>query len=300
MSDHGEKRCGFVAIIGAPNAGKSTLVNTLVGQKVAIVSPKVQTTRARLMGIAVQNHTQLVLIDTPGMFTPKKTLEDAMVAAARDGATNSDLILFLVDAQRGLTEEVEEILEWLESLQTPKMLCLTKVDIARKDRLLILTQRLNRRGQFAETFMISATKDDGITDLKEALLAAMPRGPWHFPEDQVADVSSRLLAAEVTREKLFLQLRQEVPYASAVETESYEEKDGAIAIHQTIYVERDGQKAIVLGKGGARIKEIGTASRTDLEDMLGKRVHLFLNVKVKADWSERPEMLEAFGMERRS
>jgi GTP-binding protein Era len=300
LSDHGEKRCGFVAIIGAPNAGKSTLVNTLVGQKVAIVSPKVQTTRARLMGIAVQNHTQLVLIDTPGMFTPKKTLEDAMVAAARDGATNSDLILFLVDAQRGLTEEVEEILEWLESLQTPKMLCLTKVDIARKDRLLILTQRLNRRGQFAETFMISATKDDGITDLKEALLAAMPRGPWHFPEDQVADVSSRLLAAEVTREKLFLQLRQEVPYASAVETESYEEKDGAIAIHQTIYVERDGQKAIVLGKGGARIKEIGTASRTDLEDMLGKRVHLFLNVKVKADWSERPEMLEAFGMERRS
>ncbi|MBZ6378488.1 GTPase Era [Pacificimonas flava] len=293
-----EQKCGFVAIVGPPNAGKSTLVNALVGQKVAIVSPKVQTTRARLMGIVVEDETQLVLVDTPGMFTPKKTLERAMVNAAREGAAGADLVLLLVDSSRGLTDELEDMLRWLEEIGAPKMLVLTKVDIAKKDTLLLLTQRLNRRGQFIETFMISAKNDDGLDDLKETLVAAMPRGPWHYPEDQVADISSRLLAAEVTREKLFLQLRQEVPYASAVETETWTETDSEISIHQTIYVEREGQKAIVLGKGGSRIKEIGTASRTDLEDMLGKRVHLFLNVKVKADWSERADMLEAFGLER--
>ena len=221
-----------------------------------------------------------------------------MVNTAWEGARGADLILFLVDAKRGLTEDVEMVAKSLEESKTPKMLVLTKVDIAKKDQLLLLTQRLHRRGQFAETFMISAPNGDGLEDLREALVAAMPRGPWHFPKDQISDISSRLLAAEITREKLFLQLYEELPYAAAVETESWTETDEAVTIHQSIYVERDGQKGIVLGKGGHQIKSIGSAARTDMEDMFGRRVHLFLNVKVKPDWAERPEMLEALGMDR--
>ncbi|EMD84498.1 GTPase Era [Pacificimonas flava] len=292
-----EERCGFIAVIGAPNAGKSTLVNTLVGQKVAIVSPRVQTTRARLMGVAVEDETQMILIDTPGIFTPKKTLERAMVHTAWEGTRGADLILMLVDSKRGLTDEVEEILKSLESDKTPKMLILTKVDIAPKQNLLLLTQRLNRRGDFAETFMISAETGDGMEDLKATLLAAMPRGNWHFPADQISDVSSRLIAAEITREKIFLQLYQELPYATAVETESWTEGENGITIHQTIYVERDSQKGIVLGKGGSRIKQIGSASRGDLEDMFGQRIHLFLTVKVKPDWAERKDVLSALGLD---
>lgn len=291
-----ETNCGVVAVVGAPNAGKSTLVNILVGQKVAIVSSKVQTTRTRLMGIATEGDTQIVLIDTPGIFAPRRDFDRAMVRAAWESAEGADIILLLVDARRGITEEVERILEALGRRTEPKMLALTKVDIADKYRLLPLAEALNGKGDFAETFMISAPKEDGTEDLKATLAAAMPPAPWHFPADQVSDVTTRLLAAEVTREQLFRQLHEEVPYASAVETESFEEGDNGITIRQIIFIERDSQKAIVLGKKGARIKAIGSAARSELEDMLGTRVHLFLNVKVKPDWSEDREVLASIGM----
>ncbi|MBV7256631.1 GTPase Era [Pacificimonas sp. WHA3] len=292
-----ERHCGVVAVVGAPNAGKSTLVNTLVGQKVAIVSPKVQTTRARLMGVAIDGDTQLILVDTPGIFTPSKRLERAMVHAAWEGASGADLVLLLVDARRGITDDVENILETLAQRKEPKMLALTKVDVAQKQRLLPLAQELNRHIEFAETFMVSAPTGDGVSDLKETLAAAMPQEPWHFPEDQVSNITSRLLAAEITREKLFLQLYQEVPYASTVETESWTDGPNGISIHQTILVERESQKGIVLGKGGSRVKQIGTESRTELEDLFGERVHLFLTVKVKADWADNRESYEQMGLD---
>ncbi len=292
-----DRKCGVVAVVGAPNAGKSTLVNTLVGQKVAIVSPKVQTTRARLMGIAVEGVTQIILVDTPGIFAPKKRLERAMVNAAWDGTSGADIVLLLVDAKRGLTEDVETILETLQHRREPKMLALTKIDTTSRERLLPLAQQLNDQIDFADTFMIAAPKGDGIKDLKSTLAAAMPKEPWHFPDDQVSNVTSRLLAAEITREKLFLQLHQELPYASMVETESWTEGDNGIAIHQTIFVERDSQKGIVLGKGGARIKSIGSDSRAELEDILGSKVHLFLTVKVKPDWSESRDSYDSMGLD---
>jgi GTP-binding protein Era len=281
------QHCGLVAVVGAPNAGKSTLVNALVGQKVAIVSPKAQTTRARLMGLAIEGESQILLVDTPGIFAPRRRLDRAMVAAAWGGTQDADLIALVVDAQRGFSDRIEEMVDALAARGEPKILILNKIDVADKEPLLALTAELNRRTAFEATFMVSAATGDGIADLKSALAARMPEEPWHFPEDQVSDATDRMLAAEVTREQLYLQLHAELPYASAVETEKYEErKDGSVAIHQQILVARPTQRAIVLGKGGTRIRQIGAAARAELSELLGRKVHLFLHVKVKPDWEE--------------
>lgn len=293
-----ERRCGFVAIVGAPNAGKSTLVNALVGQKVAITSPKAQTTRTRLMGIAIEGDTQIVLIDTPGIFAPKRRLDRAMVAAAWGGAEGADLIALIVDAKACLKGGIEAMVETLRKRPEPKLLILNKVDIAKKDELLRLAAGLNALLEPRDTFFISATTGDGVDDLKAALAEAMPEGAWHFPEDQVSDASQRLLAAEVTREQLYHQLRNELPYASAVDTESYSErKDGSVEIRQQILVARDSQKAIVLGKGGSRIKQIGSAARQELGELLDRKVHLFLHVKVKPDWEEDRTLYRDIGLD---
>lgn len=293
----GETRCGVVAVVGAPNAGKSTLVNALVGEKVAIVSPRVQTTRARLMGIAQEGASQLLLVDTPGIFSPRRRLDRAMVQAAWEGADGADIVLLLVDARRGIFEDVEAILSTLSRRPEPKMLALTKVDIAPKARLLPLAETLNAQLPFAETFMISGKTGDGVADLKSTLAVALPPGPWHFPEDQITNATTRLLAAELTREQLYLQLRDELPYASMVETEQWQEGPRATTIHQSILVERDSQKAIVLGKGGTRIKAIGEAARQELEALIGRRVHLFLHVKVKPDWAEARDTYREIGLD---
>ncbi len=294
MSEH----CGLVAVVGAPNAGKSTLVNALVGQKVAIVSPKAQTTRTRLMGIAIQGEAQILLLDTPGIFAPRRRLDRAMVAAAWGGAQDADLILLVIDAKTGFSVRIEEMLDTLKGRAETKWLVLNKVDVTRKDELLSLTARLTERLSFDEIFMVSATTGDGVADLKSALAARMPEGPWHFPEEQVSNATDRMLAAEVTREQLYLQLHSELPYMSAIETERYEErKDGSAAIHQQILVARPTQKAIVLGKGGARIKQIGAAARAELEQLLGRKVHLFLHVKVKPDWEEDRGLYQEIGLD---
>ncbi len=292
------ERCGLVAIVGAPNAGKSTLVNALVGQKIAIVSPKAQTTRTRLMGIAIQGEVQILLLDTPGIFAPRRRLDRAMVAAAWGGAQDADLIALVVDAETGFSARIEEMLDTLKSRGEPRILVLNKVDVTPKEQLLTLTARLSERLQFEEIFMVSATTGDGIADLKASLAARMPEGPWHFPADQVSDASERMAAAEVTREQLYLQLHAELPYASAVETERYEErKDGSAVIHQQILVGRPTQRAIVLGKGGSRIKQIGAAARAELEQLLGRKVHLFLHVKVKPDWEEDRGLYREIGLD---
>ncbi|HEX8401383.1 MAG TPA: GTPase Era [Allosphingosinicella sp.] len=292
------QRCGFVAVVGAPNAGKSTLVNALVGQKVAIVSPKAQTTRVRLMGVAIAGEAQVLLLDTPGIFEPKRRLDRAMVAAAWAGAQDADLIALVIDAKTGFSKRIEEMLDGLAGRPEPKWLVLNKVDVTPKEQLLTLTARLSERLPFEEIFMVSATTGDGIADLKAALAARVPEGPWHFPEDQVSDATDRMLAAEVTREQLYLQLHAELPYASAVETEKYEERrDGSVAIHQQILVGRPTQKAIVLGKGGTRIKEIGAAARTQLAELLGRKVHLFLHVKVNPDWEEDRGLYREIGLD---
>jgi len=292
------ERCGFVAVVGAPNAGKSTLVNALVGQKVAIVSPKAQTTRTRLMGVAIAGEAQILLIDTPGIFAPRRRLDRAMVAAAWGGAQDADLIALVVDAKTGFSTRIEEMLDTLKSRSEPKILVLNKVDVTPKEQLLTLTARLGERLDFEQIFMVSAVTGDGIADLKSALATRMPEGPWHFPEEQVSDATDRMLAAEVTREQLYLQLHAELPYASAVETEKYEErKDGSVAIHQQILVGRDTQRAIVLGKRGARIRAIGEAARTQLAELLGRKVHLFLHVKVKPDWEEDRALYQDIGLD---
>ena len=291
-------RCGLVAVVGAPNAGKSTLVNALVGQKIAIVSPKAQTTRVRLMGIAIEDRTQLLLVDTPGLFDPKRRLDRAMVSAAWEGAEGADAIALVVDAKGGLPEKVLTIVDRLASRSEPKILILNKVDLADKPRLLNHAQRLNERLAFDEIFFVSATSGDGIAELKTALAKRMPDGPWHFPEDQVSDATDRMMAAEVTREQLYLQLHAELPYASAVETERYSERDdGSVEIHQQILVERDTQRAIVLGKGGARIKEIGAKARAELKTLLGVPVHLYLHVKVNPKWEEDRGLYRDIGLD---
>jgi GTPase len=291
------ERCGVVAIVGAPNAGKSTLVNALVGQKVAIVSPKVQTTRTRLIGIAIEGATQLLLVDTPGIFKPRRRLDRAMVSAAWEGASGADIVVLMIDARAGMNEEVSALLDAMKNREEPRMLALNKVDVAPKHKLLTLAQEANERVPFAETFMIAAKTGDGVADLKATLAAAMPEGPWHFPDDQVSDVTTRLLAAEITREQIYRQLHEELPYATAVETEKWEDrKDGSAAIHQQILVERDSQKGIVLGKGGAQIKKLGAAARAELEEQLGRRVHLFLHVKVKSDWAEDRAVYRDMGL----
>ena len=291
-------RCGFVAVIGAPNAGKSTLVNALVGQKVAIVSAKEQTTRARLMGIAIEGESQVLLVDTPGIFAPRRRLDRAMVAAAWSGADDADLVLLVVDASAKIDDRVEAIIASLEGRKTPVMLVLNKVDLVRKDLLLPLATRLHERLQPTELFMISAASGEGVGDLKATLAAAMPASPWHFPEDQVSDATDRMVAAELTREQLYQQLRAELPYASAVETEKWEDRpDGSTVIHQQILIARDSQKAIVIGKGGARLKEIGAAARAQIGEHLGRKVHLFLHVKVNPRWDEDRSLYKDIGLD---
>jgi GTP-binding protein Era len=290
--------CGLVAVVGAPNAGKSTLVNALVGQKVAIVSPKAQTTRARLMGVAIEGDTQLLLVDTPGIFEPHRRLDRAMIAAAWGGTEGADVIALVVDGKGGLGPKVTEIAEGLTGRREPIYLILNKVDLADKGKLLTHAERLNAILPFAETFFISAQTGDGLPELKRALAAAMPAGPWHYPEDQVSDASERALAAEVTREQLYLQLHAELPYASVVETEKFSDReDGSAEIHQQILVERPTQRAIVLGKGGTRIREIGARARAELAVLLDRPVHLYLHVKVKPGWDEDRGVYRDIGLD---
>ncbi len=292
------QHCGLVAIVGAPNAGKSTLVNALVGQKVAIVSPKAQTTRTRVMGIAIEGDAQLILVDTPGIFTPERRLDRAMVAAAWEGAEGADLIALVVDGKGGIGAKVQTILESLARRRERKILVLNKVDIADKPKLLGHAAKLNEILPFDETYFVSAQTGDGVPELKTALAAAMPEAPWHFPEDQVSDATDRMLAAEVTREQLYLQLHAELPYASAIETEKYSEReDGSVEIHQQILVARETQRAIVLGKGGTRIKEIGARARAELARLLGVKVHLYLHVKVRPEWQEDRSLYREIGLD---
>ena len=291
-------RCGTIAVVGAPNAGKSTLVNALVGQKVAIVSPKVQTTRQRLVGIAIHESAQMLLVDTPGIFAPRRRLDRAMVKAAWDGATDAEVIVLVIDAKAGLKGDVPEIIATLANRREPKLLVLNKVDICVKERLLDLASRCNEMATFEEIFFISASTGDGVTELKAALAARLPLSPWHYPEDQLSDATTRLMATELTREQLYLQLHAELPYAATVETEKWEERrDGSVAIHQQIIIERDSQKAIVLGKSGSRIKEIGATSRANIADLLGRKVHLFLHIKVRADWGDDRSLYSAVGLD---
>ena len=291
-------RAGFVAVIGAPNAGKSTLVNALVGQKVAIVSDKPQTTRSRLMGIAIHDESQILLVDTPGIFEPRRRLDRAMVAAAWTGAQDADLILFLVDAAAGLKADVERIVQALGERHLPLLLALNKVDLVNKGELLGLSAALTERLDPDRVFMVSAATGDGVPDVKAALAAAMPEGPWLFPEDEVSDATDRMIAAELTREQVVNQLYQEMPYATAVETETWEDRpDGSTVIHQQILVERDSQKAIVIGKGGKRLKAIGAAARAEITQHLGRPVHLFLHVKVNARWDEDRGLYREIGLE---
>jgi GTP-binding protein Era len=294
----GQTRCGFIALIGAPNVGKSTLINALVGSKVAIVSHKVQTTRALLRGIALVDGSQLVFIDTPGIFAPKRRLERAMVTNAWAGVKDADIAAVLVDAARGLDDEADSILARLAEIRQPKILLINKVDLVDKSALLAIVKVANERVAFAATFMISALTGDGVADVKRWLAAHVPPGPWHYPEDQITDAPLRQLAAEITREKLFLRLHQELPYQSTVETESWKElKDGSARIEQTIYVERESQRKIVLGKGGQTIKAIGADARREIADMIEGAVHLFLFVKVREHWADDPERYRGMGLE---
>ncbi len=288
----------MVAVVGAPNAGKSTLVNALVGQKIAIVSPKAQTTRSRLMGVAMFDATQIVIVDTPGIFEGKRRFDRAMVQAAWGGAADADIIALVIDTKAGLGAKVETILTGLESRPEPKLLVLNKVDVADKEKLLRHAQRLNERLAFTDTFMVSATTGDGLDVLKARLAAAMPEGPWMFPEDQASDTTDRVLAAEITREQIFLQLYQELPQACAVETEKYVERpDKSVEIHQQILVARPSQRAIVLGKNGQQLKDIGSRARAELSKLLETPVHLYLHVKVAPGWDEDRGIYRDIGLD---
>ena len=292
------QHCGLVAVIGPPNAGKSTLVNALVGQKVAIVSAKAQTTRARLMGIALEGEAQIILADTPGLFAPKRRLDRAMVSAAWEGASEADAILLVVDGRKKKKDYLAPILETLAGRPERKILVLNKVDETRKEPLLIAAQELAGEGQFDEVFFISALTGDGVPELKARLAELMPESPWHYPEDQVSDASERLLACEITREQLYRQLHDELPYDSIVRPESYTpRKDGSLEIHQQIVIARDSQKGIVLGKGGSKLKSIGEAARQELTELLGVKVHLFLHVKVDERWEDDKEIYEEIGLD---
>ena len=293
-----DTRCGFIALIGAPNVGKSTLVNALVGAKVAIVTHKVQTTRALLRGIAVAGPAQLVLIDTPGIFAPRRRLERAMVATAWGGAHDADVIGVLIDARRGLDAEAETILGRLSEVRQPKLLILNKIDLVARPKLLALASNANERARFDATFMISALNGDGVADLKAWLADHVPAGPWHYPEDDISDAPLRSLAAEITREKLFLRLHEELPYQLTVETEQWKTlRGGAVRIEQTIYVERESQRKIVLGKGGQGIKAIGAEARREIAQIVEAPVHLFLFVKVREGWADDPERYRGMGLE---
>jgi GTPase len=298
-SDAPPTRCGFVALVGAPNAGKSTLLNRLVGTKVSIVSPKVQTTRRRVLGITVRGRDQIVFIDTPGIFRPERRLERAMVRAAWQAAEEADLVALLVDARKGIDAATAGVLEGLGRRPRPTLLVINKLDLVKPQATLPLIKELNERGRFEATFIVSALSGDGCEQLLNALGRYLPEGPWLFPEDQLSDLSNRAMAAEITREKIFLALHQELPYSITVETEGWTESpDGKeVRIDQTIYVMRESQKAIVLGKGGRQIKAIGQAARAELEQILGQRVHLFLFVKVRERWAEDPERYAELGLD---
>lgn len=291
-------RCGFVALIGAPNVGKSTLINALVGSKVSIVTPKVQTTRALIRGIAIDGAAQLVFVDTPGIFSPRRRLDRAMVGTAWGSTADADIVALLIDSRKGNADEDDKILDTLKDIRPPKVLVLNKVDLIDKSKLLALTRSLNERATFAATFMISALSGDGVDDLKHWFAAHVPFGPWLYPQDQISDAPLRQLAAEITREKVYLRLHQELPYQSTVETEVWKElADGSVRIEQTLYVERESQRKIVLGKGGQTIKAIGAAARSEIAATIEQPVHLFLHVKVREGWGDDPERYRAMGLE---
>ncbi|MET4173568.1 GTP-binding protein Era [Bradyrhizobium sp. LA6.1] len=291
-------RCGFVALIGAPNVGKSTLVNALVGAKVTIVSRKVQTTRALIRGIVIENNAQIILVDTPGIFLPKRRLDRAMVSTAWSGAHDADLVCVLLDAKTGIDEEAEAILTKAASVNHDKILVINKVDLVQREKLLALAQAANERMAFAKTFMIAAISGDGVDDLRHTLAEIVPPGPFLYPEDQMSDAPMRQLAAEITREKIYRKLHQELPYQSTVETDKWEErKDKSVRIEQTIFVERESQRKIVLGAGGATIKSIGADSRKEIGEILGVPVHLFLFVKVRENWGDDPDRYREMGLE---
>jgi len=298
VDDDVPRRCGFIAVIGAPNAGKSTLINRLVGAKVSIVTPKVQTTRSRILGVARLAETQMVYVDTPGIFAPKRRLDRAMVAAAWSGAADADEVVVMIDSERGRGRDVERIVAGFKRSGRRIILALNKVDLVRRDKLLGLAAGFDADGVFTDTFMISALTGDGVDDLRDDLAARLPEGPWLFPDDQLSDMNDRLFAAEIKREKLFLQLRQELPYALTVETEAWQPfEDGAVRIEQIIYVERDSQKAIVLGKHGARIKSVREASGAELAEHFERPVHLFIFVKVREKWGDDPERYRDLGLD---
>lgn len=292
------RRCGYVAVLGAPNAGKSTLVNRLTGAKVSIVTPKPQTTRSRIIGVRTDGDAQIVFVDTPGIFAPRRRLDRAMVAAAWAGASDADVIVLVVDASRRENEETTHIAERLKSRTQPMILVLNKIDLVKRETLLARAKTLNEVAPFVETFMISARKGNGVDDLDRGIRNRIPEGPWLFPEDQLSQLNERLFAAEITREQLFIALYQEVPYALAVDTDVWEGKtDGSVVVRQSILVGRDSQRAIVLGKGGARIKAMGTAARLELEKALDRRVHLFLDVVVRENWAEERDRYATLGLD---
>lgn len=298
FDDDVPRRCGFIAVIGAPNAGKSTLINRLVGAKVSIVTPKVQTTRSRILGVARLGEIQMVYVDTPGIFAPKRRLDRAMVAAAWGGAADADEVVVLIDSERGRGRDVERIVAGFKRSGRRIILALNKVDLVRRDKLLGLAAGFDADGVFTDTFMISALTGDGVNDLRDKLAARLPEGPWLFPDDHLSDMNDRLFAAEITREKLFLQLHQELPYALTVETEAWQPfEDGAVRIEQTIYVERDSQKGIVLGKQGARIKSVRSAASAELAEHFERPVHLFIFVKVRDKWGDDPERYRDWGLD---
>jgi GTPase len=298
QAEQGERRCGFVALVGAPNVGKSTLLNALVGAKVSIVTPKVQTTRSLVRGIAIFGESQLIFVDTPGIFSPRRRLDRAMVGTAWGSTQDADLVAVLVDSRKGLKEDDENVLRRLADIRAAKLLILNKIDLIDKPALLALTRALNECAKFAATFMVSALSGDGVSDLKSWLAEHVPAGPWLYPEDQISDAPLRQLAAEITREKLYLRLHQELPYQSTVETEVWKElKDGSIRIEQTLYVARESQRKIVLGKGGQTVKAIGAAARAEIAAAIGQPVHLFLHVKVREGWADDPERYRAMGLE---
>jgi len=298
QTDTPQQRSGFVALVGAPNAGKSTAINKMVGTKVSIVSPKVQTTRTRVLGIMQQAETQMIFIDTPGIFAPKRRLDRAMVAAAWGGAADADIVALLVDAQKGICVETRAIIDRMKELKRTAVLIINKIDLIEKGRLLILTDELNREEIFSDIFMVSALNGDGLDGFLNYIEEKLPLGPWLFPEDQVSDMPERLLAAEITREQLYYKLRQELPYSTTVETETWQQKkDGSIKIEQIIYVARDGQKKIILGKAGQQIKAIGANARKQLEEILDCRVHLFLFVKVREKWGDDQERYKYWGLD---